>query len=225
MNNIIMVEQGTPEWFAQRLGRITASNFGALMTMPRSRKDREAGLISQTTRSYLVKKVSEVLTGTSKEFSTSSLEWGSNTEDEARKIYELENMVEVKQIGFAVLNSNPIIGGSPDGLVNEDGIIEIKCPDSDTFAGYLLGDSIVKSYMAQIQGNLWILDRFWCDFIVYDPRVIREDLRIHIVRVKRDDEYIAKIAGAVDKALIYYGAMLDQLGLTFEDVLNVKYKA
>lgn len=224
-NNIIMVEQGSPEWFAQRLGRITASNFGALMTLPRSKKDREAGLISETARTYLVKKVSEVLTGMSKEFTTQSMEWGSETEDEARKIYELENMVEVKQIGFAILESNPIVGGSPDGLVGDDGIIEIKCPDSNTFTGYLLGDSIVKGYMAQIQGNLWILDRSWCDFIVYDPRVIREDLRIHIVRVNRDDEYISKIAQAVDRALIHYGAMLNKLGLSFDDILNVKYQA
>lgn len=220
-----MVEQGTPEWFTQRLGRITASNFGALMTLPRSKKDREAGLISETARTYLVKKVSEVLTGMSKEFTTQSIEWGSETEDEARKIYELENMVEVKQIGFAILESNPIVGGSPDGLVGDDGIIEIKCPDSNTFTGYLLGDSIVKGYMAQIQGNLWILDRSWCDFIVYDPRVIREDLRIHIVRVNRDDEYISKIAQAVDRALIHYGAMLNKLGLSFDDILNVKYQA
>lgn len=220
-----MVEQGSPEWFAQRLGRITASNFGALMTLPRSKKDREAGLISETARTYLVKKVSEVLTGMSKEFTTQSMEWGSETEDEARKIYELENMVEVKQIGFAILESNPIVGGSPDGLVGDDGIIEIKCPDSNTFTGYLLGDSIVKGYMAQIQGNLWILDRSWCDFIVYDPRVIREDLRIHIMRVDRDDEYISKIAQAVDRALINYGAMLNKLGLSFDDILNVKYQA
>jgi len=220
MDNIIMVEQGSPEWFAQRLGRITASNFGALMTMPRSKKDREAGLISQTTRSYLIKKVSEVLTGTHKEFSTSALEWGSDTEDEARKIYELENMVEVKQIGFAILKSNPIVGGSPDGLVNDDGMIEVKCPNSDTFTGYLLGDSIIKSYMAQIQGNLWILERKWCDFIVYDPRVIDEKLRIHIERVYRDEEYIKKIADAVEKALIHYEKMLKQLGLGFDDILN-----
>lgn len=224
-NNIIMVEQGSPEWFEQRLGRITASNFGALMTMPRSKKDREVGLISETARTYLIKKVSEVLTGMSKEFTTQSMEWGSETEDEARKIYELENMVEVKQIGFAILESNPIVGGSPDGLVGDDGIIEIKCPDSNTFTGYLLGDSIVKGYMAQIQGNLWILDRSWCDFIVYDPRVIREDLRIHIMRVNRDDEYISKIAQAVDRALINYGAMLNKLGLSFDDILNVKYQA
>jgi len=224
-NNIIMVEQGSPEWFAQRLGRITASNFGALMTLPRSKKDREAGLISETARTYLIKKVSEILTGMSKEFTTQSMEWGSETEDEARKIYELENMVEVKQIGFAILESNPIVGGSPDGLVGDDGIIEIKCPDSNTFTGYLLGDSIVKGYMAQIQGNLWILDRSWCDFIVYDPRVIREDLRIHIMRVNRDDEYISKIAQAVDRALIHYGSMLNQLGLSFDDILNVKYQA
>lgn len=220
-----MVEQGSPEWFAQRLGRITASNFGALMTLPRSKKDREAGLISETARTYLIKKVSEVLTGMSKEFTTQSMEWGSETEDEARKIYELENMVEVKQIGFAILESNPIVGGSPDGLVGDDGMIEIKCPDSNTFTGYLLGDSIVKGYMAQIQGNLWILDRLWCDFIVYDPRVIREDLRIHIMRVNRDDEYISKIAQAVDRALIHYGAMLNKLGLSFDDILNVKYQA
>lgn len=221
-----MVEQGSPEWFEQRLGRLTASNFGTLMTLPRSRKDRELGLMSQSTRSYLIGKVSEVLTGTSKNITpTKALEWGSATEDEARSIYELERMVEVKQIGFAVLNTNPIIGGSPDGLVGEDGMIEIKCPDSDTFTGYLLGDSIVKNYMAQIQGNLWILNRKWCDFIVYDPRVVREDLRIKIIRVERDEDYIAKIQLAVHSALNHYKAMLGQLGLSFEDIKNVKYQA
>jgi len=226
MDNIIMVEQGSPEWFEQRLGRLTASNFGTLMTLPRSRKDRELGLMSQSTRSYLIGKVSEVLTGTSKNItSTKALEWGSATEDEARSIYELERMVEVKQIGFAVLSYNPVVGGSPDGLVGEDGIIEIKCPDSDTFTGYLLGDSIVKNYMAQIQGNLWILNRKWCDFIVYDPRVVREDLRIKIIRVERDEEYIAKIQLAVQSALNHYKAMLGQLGLSFEDIKNVKYQA
>ena len=226
MDNIIMVEQGSPEWFEQRLGRLTASNFGTLMTLPRSRKDRELGLMSQSTRSYLIGKVSEVLTGTSKNItSTKALEWGSATEDEARSIYELERMVEVKQIGFAVLPLHPVIGGSPDGLVGEDGIIEIKCPDSDTFTGYLLGDSIVKNYMAQIQGNLWILNRKWCDFIVYDPRVVREDLRIKIIRVERDEEYIAKIQLAVQSALNHYKAMLGQLGLSFEDIKNVKYQA
>lgn len=226
MDNIIMVEQGSPEWFEQRLGRLTASNFGTLMTLPRSRKDRELGLMSQSTRSYLIGKVSEVLTGTSKNItSTKALEWGSATEDEARSIYELDRMVEVKQVGFAVLNTNPIIGGSPDGLVGEDGMIEIKCPDSDTFTGYLLGDSIVKNYMAQIQGNLWILDRKWCDFIVYDPRVVREDLRLKIIRVERDEEYIAKIQLAVHNALNHYKAMLGQLGLSFEDIKNVKYQA
>ncbi|NLA27981.1 MAG: YqaJ viral recombinase family protein [Firmicutes bacterium] len=226
MDNIIMVEQGSPEWFEQRLGRLTASNFGTLMTLPRSRKDRELGLISQSTRSYLIGKVSEVLTGTSKNItSTKALEWGSATEDEARSIYELDRMVEVKQVGFAVLNTNPIIGGSPDGLVGEDGMIEIKCPDSDTFTGYLLGDSIVKNYMAQIQGNLWILNRKWCDFIVYDPRVVREDLRLKIIRVERDEEYINKVRLAVENALKHYRAMLGQLGLSFEDIKNVKYQA
>jgi len=96
----------------------------------------------------------------------------------------------------------------------------VKCPNSDTFTGYLLGDSIIKSYMAQIQGNLWILERKWCDFIVYDPRVIDEKLRIHIERVYRDEEYIKKIADAVEKALIHYEKMLKQLGLGFDDILN-----
>lgn len=225
MDNIMTMEQGSPEWFEQRLGRLTASSFGCLMTMPRSKKDREAGLISKTTESYLIKKVSEVLTGTSKELKTEALEWGSVTEDEARKMYELENIVKVEQIGFATLKSNSIVGGSPDGLVDAKGMIEIKCPDSDTFTAYLFNQPIPKGYMIQMQGNMWILDRDWCDFIVYDPRIKKEELRMFIKRVYRDEAQIALIASAVDRSLRYYKVMLERLGLSFDDILNVKYQA
>lgn len=217
---LLEVEQGSEEWFKQRLGKVTASKFGDLLRLPRNKAEKEAGMLSKSARTYLIQKVSEVLTGSSKELKTESLTWGNEIEDEARKIYELEKMVEVKQVGFIPWKLNPIVGGSPDGLVGDDGIIEIKCPDSDTFTGYLLGNSIPKNYMAQIQGNLMITDRKWCDFIVYDPRVKREDLRMTITRIQRSAIEIDKIQNAIYRTLDNYERMLGVIGLNFDNVLN-----
>jgi len=226
MEEILTTNQGTPEWFNSRLGRLTASRFGDLLTQPRSKKDKEAGIVSQTTRSYLVEKLSEVLTGTSREFDNDGMDWGTQNEQEARDFYEFKNIAEVKQTGFIVLKENQMVGCSPDGLIGEDGTLEIKCPyNTNNMVEYMFDSPIPKDYYAQIQGGLWILDRKWCDFVVYDPRIKNEELRMHIRRIQRDEAFIETLKEAVEFSLNYYEAMLKRVGLSFEDILNDKHEA
>ena len=226
MEEIITTDQRTDEWFKSRLGRLTASRFGDLLTQPRSTKDKEAGIVSQTTKSYLIEKLSEVLTGTSREFDNEGMDWGTQTEQEAREFYEFQNIAEVEQTGFVVLKENPMVGCSPDGLVGEDGTLEIKCPfNTNNMVEYMFDGPIPNNYYAQIQGGLWILDRKWCDFVVYDPRIKNAELRMHVRRIYRDEIFIEKLKASVDTALKYYEAMLKRVGLTFEDVLNDKPEA
>jgi exodeoxyribonuclease (lambda-induced) len=226
MEDIILentIEQGTEDWFKQRLGKITASRFSVLLTQPRSKADREKGLLAKTTRTYLLQKISEVLTGTSKELKTEALTWGSETEDEARRFYELENMVEVEQVGFIPWKENPVVGGSPDGLVGDDGMVEFKCPDSETFTKYLFDEPIPKEYRVQMLGNLMITDRKWCDFVMYDPRVKNEKLRMITTRFVRSAVEIEVLKEAIDRVLSVYEAMLMRVGLTLKDVLDDKH--
>jgi len=228
MEDIILentIKQGTEEWMKQRLGKITASKFAVLLTQPKSRIDKERGLLAKTTEAYLMQKVSEVLTGTSKELKTEALTWGSETEDEARRFYELENMVEVKQVGFIPWKENPIVGGSPDGLVGDDGMVEFKCPDSETFTRYLFDEPIPKEYKVQMLGNLMIGDRKWCDFVMYDPRIKNEKLRMVVRRFERSALEIDILKGALERTLRVYEAMLKRVGLSFEDILNDKHEA
>jgi len=226
MEDVILentIEQGTEAWFEQRLGKITASRFGCLLAQPKSKIEKEAGMISKTARTYLIQKVSEVLTGTGKELKTEALTWGSETEDEARRFYELENMVEVKQVGFIPWEKNPIVGGSPDGLVGDDGMVEFKCPDSETYTKYLFDEPIPKEYKIQMLGNLMITDRKWCDFVMYDPRIKNEKLRMVTTRYVRSAVEIDTLESAIERTLKVYEAMLMRVGLTFKDVLNDKH--
>ena len=225
MDNIHTMEQGSEEWFNIRIGRITASRFGDLLTQPRSKKDKEAGVLSQTTKSYILEKITEVMTGEHKELSGSALAWGKDTEQEAREFYELKYLTEVKEVGFVVKEDNKLIGGSPDGLVEEDGMIEIKCPyNSNNHIDYLFGGQIPRGYLAQIQGNLGITGRAWCDFVSYDPRIQNEEHKMFVKRIIRDEEFIARIDRAIDIALIRYRELLAHVGITFEDILNDKYQ-
>jgi len=221
---LVIDEQGSQGWFDARIGKLTASRFGGLLTRPRSKKDKEAGLVSKTTETYLREKVTEVLTGETRQLSSEALTWGSETENDAREFYELNKLVEVEQVGFISWKENLMVGGSPDGLVGLDGIIEIKCPyDSNNHTVYLYNKEIPKAYYAQIQGNLFITDRKWCDFIVYNPRVIDDKYKMIVIRIERDEEFIKKLKEVIGISLNNLEEMLKVVDLTFEDVLERKY--
>lgn len=177
--------QNSDEWFAVRLGKVTASNFSTVIGKP-----------GVTRTKYMLKLMAEAGTGEREaSYKNSAMEWGTETEPLARDYYEQVNDCEVRQVGFVELNSD--VGVSPDGLVGEDGLLEIKCPYSSTHVGYIIADKLPATYKAQVQGQLWVTGRKWCDFVSYDPRY--KPRPYWFIRVKRDEEYIAELEVKVGK--------------------------
>jgi len=182
---IHQLEQGAPEWNEVRLGKFTASTFGKLF-MAKSTKGYN-DLINQV--------VYERITGESPEsYSNQWMDRGTELEPEARMSYELLTFNKVHQVGF--IEYNEWIGGSPDGLIDTDGIIEIKCPKSSTLIDYALSDKIPKDYEWQMQGNLYISERDYCDFFVYHPKL--NPLQI---RVNRDEQKIKQLESELEIAI------------------------
>ena len=181
---IVDVEQGSQEWLDIRLGLISASRFKDILTEPRSK----AGVLSATAESYLHSLIAEIVTGKQAEISGKPLEWGTEHESKARIEYEFERGFSVVEKGICI-HATRMIGASPDGFVDDDGMIEIKCP-------YVSGNHIKTvingmpdEHIPQIQGNLWINGREWCDFISYDPRITVAS-RLYVERIYRDEKMI-----------------------------------
>lgn len=200
------IYQGTPEWFNDRLFHFTSSELYKLLTKPKSKQDQEAGKPSKTAEEYIFEKLAEDLTGRYDDsLDTKALRWGETYEADARLAYETVTGNSVDLCGF--IEWSKIFGGSPDGLVGEDGIIEIKCPfNTSNHVRYLLLESqyelneLKPEYYAQIQGNLLVTGRKWCDFISYDPRCIRPELALKILRANRDENFIKKAVEAIRNA-------------------------
>jgi predicted phage-related endonuclease len=183
-------EQGTPEWMARRCGNVTASYFHAVMD--RTKKGTEGA----SRRNYRVQVVCERITGIPTEHYVSlEMEWGTEHEPIARMAYEAATGCIVEQVGYQPHPMLQRVGGSPDGLVGDDGIIEIKCCTTPVHVTAMLtGD--MSAYQDQVHGYLWITGRKWCDMVLYDPR-LPDGLKLHVQRIGRDDAYIAKIEAEV----------------------------
>jgi len=180
------VEQRSPEWFAARCGIPTASRFGDLLT-PKTMK------LSASSTPYLYELLAEWLTGKPKpQFQNDAMMHGTLTEPEAREYYEMRTGRKVEEIGFAVHDSLQF-GASPDGMVGEDGQIEIKCPYQNGHMEVLLTGEVPAKYRAQVQGQLLVTGRAWCDFISYHPEMPGE-----IIRVERDEALIAAMRDALE---------------------------
>lgn len=209
MNNNL---QRTAEWYSDRLYMFTSSELHKLLSEPREKKAKETGELSKSAKTYIYDKLAETLTaGTCldyKNFTTKETLWGIDHEPTAIFIYEEKTGVKVEGCGF--IKFNDYFGGSPDGLVNDDGIIEVKCPyNSSNHIENLLINSqeefkeIRGEYYAQIQGNLINTKRQWCDFISYDPRCQSPLFQIKILRIIRDVEFIDKVLSKLEKAHMY----------------------
>ncbi|MBL4886790.1 MAG: YqaJ viral recombinase family protein [Planctomycetaceae bacterium] len=189
---IVDIEQGSEEWLRLRLGLVSASRFKDLMTEPKSKADKENGVLSATAKTYMMELIAEILTGKQKEISGRPLDWGKDNEKSAQIEYSFEQGVTVDEIGIC-LTGDKQIGASPDGFVGDYGGLEIKCPyNSAIHIATILSDVMPKEHMAQVQGNMLVNDRKWWDFVSYDPRIDGEG-RIFITRINRDDEYIEKL--------------------------------
>jgi putative phage-type endonuclease len=187
------MEQRTPEWFAKRLGLVTASRIADVMA-----KTKTGASASRS--GYMAQLVTERLTGAPTEgFQSAAMEWGIEQEPHARAAYEAREGVLVDEVDFV---RHPLLeaGASPDGLVGEDGLIEIKCPATSTMLEYIEDRSVPRKYILQIQWQLACTGRNWCDFVAFDPR-LPEHLRLLVIRVPRDEGVIAEIAGEVGRFL------------------------
>ena len=179
-----MFEQGSPEWFAARAGKVTASRVADVLSKVKTGE-------SASRKNLRTELVIERLTGAKTEgFSNAAMEWGVETEPMARAAYEVATGNLVDQIAFI---DHPIIenfGCSPDGLVGDNGLVEIKCPNSATHLEYLEADKPPNKYITQMQAQMACTNREWCDFVSFDPR-LPDGLQLLIVRVNRDDKFIA----------------------------------
>ena len=190
-----MIEQRTIEWFAARLGKVTASKIADVMASGR------AGAPSVTRSNYLAQLLCERLTGRPTEgFTSDAMQHGTDNEPIAINAYEMHRDVIVSPIGFVDHPTIAMSGASPDGLVGEDGLIEVKCPNSATHLATLKGGSIDGRYLKQMQWQMACTGRKWCDFVSFDPRM-PEHLQLHVRHVPFDPVMVREIESAVQEFL------------------------
>lgn len=186
--------QGTDEWKAARLAKVTASRIADLMAKTKTG-------YGASRANYMAELLCERLTGTSADrYVSPAMAWGTATEDEARAAYEFAHDVIVETVGFVPHPAIAEAGASPDGYVGADGLVEFKCPNTATHIDTLLSQAVPERYVLQIQFQLACTGRLWCDFASYDPR-LPEDMRLFVATVKRDPATIATIESEVVKFL------------------------
>lgn len=195
--------QGSPEWLADRCGVASASRFAAIMATIKSGEAAER-------RNYRADLIVERLTGKPLEtFQTAAMRQGIEREPDARRAYEARTGNLVDQVGFC-RHDVLLVGASPDGLVDEDGGLEIKCPERPTHLRYLQQDMEPPEYTWQIQGGMWITGRAWWDFVSYNPD-FPEHLQLIVRRIKRNEEAIKKLSGEIVRFLAEVDAELERI--------------
>jgi putative phage-type endonuclease len=174
---IITAEQRSPEWYASRCGVPSASQFDRIVEI--------TGKVSKQRTKYLYTLAGEIITGIPEvAYQNGAMLRGIELEEEARVMYELVKGVEVQKVGFC-MNESPVYGASPDGFIGEEGVLEIKSPLMSTHVGYLVDGCMPSDYIQQVQGQLLVTEREWCDFVSYYP-----GMKPLIVRVERDEAFI-----------------------------------
>lgn len=195
-----MIIQGSDEWKALRCGKVTASRVADIIATTKSGP-------AASRANYMAELIAERLTGTTADgFTNGAMQWGTEHEPDARIAYEFMRDVEVQQVGFVEHPTILMSGASPDGLVLDDGLIEIKCPNTATHLETLLSGSVPGRYNTQMQWQMICTDRQWCDFVSYDPR-LPESMRLFIKRVTRDttptiEQAVIQFIDELDKKLV-----------------------
>lgn len=180
-----MMDQRSAEWFAARLGRLTASRVSDMMARTKSGP-------SASRANYAWELAIERLTGDpTPSFCSPAMQWGVDTEDRARAAYQIHALVTVEEVGF-IEHRTLFAGASPDGLIGSDGMVEIKCPNPATHGETLLNGTIADKYMKQMQFQMACAGRAWCDFVSFDPR-FPEPMQLWTKRIERDDAMIGEI--------------------------------
>ena len=197
-------DQRTEDWYAARIGKATASRFRDATAYLRS------GDPAQAQRDYRTELVVERLTQQPiQRYVTAAMTWGTEQEPAARTAYELRTGTSVEETGF-IAHDTLLAGCSPDGLVDWDGLIEIKCPFNSAVHIETLLNGMPDEHRAQVQGQMWITGRQWCDFVSYDPRM-PEPLQLHVQRIQRDPSFIADLEAKVTSFLQQVGTLVAAL--------------
>ncbi len=196
--NVEHIEQGTPEWKAIRCGRVTASRVADIVARTKTG-------YSASRANYMAELVAERLTGTVADgFTNAAMEWGTAQEGDARLAYSFRANADVEQVGFVHHPQIQMAGASPDGLVGDVGLVEIKCPNTSTHIDTLLSGTVPGKYLTQMHWQMACTGRAWCDFVSFDPRM-PEEMRLFVQRVNRDEERIAELEGEVMGFLVELG--------------------
>lgn len=199
-----MMEQHSAEWYAARLGKVTASRVADLMAKTKSG-------YSASRANYMAELICERLTMTQADkFTNAAMQWGTECEPQARVAYEFLTDREVTETGFVLHGMIADFGASPDGLVGIDGLVEIKCPNTATHIETLLSEVIPGKYVTQMQAQMSCTGRAWCDFVSFDPRM-PADMQIWIRRVERDAAVIAEMEAEISTFLADMAQKLDSL--------------
>jgi putative phage-type endonuclease len=202
--------QGSAEWLQARVGKVTASRVADVCA-----KTKTGWGASR--KNYMAELVAERLTGVpAQQYVNQAMQWGTDTEPQARAAYEFFSDATVREVGFIPHPSIPDSGASPDGEVADDGLLEIKCPNTATHIETVLGGCVPDKYVMQMQWQMACTGRQWCDFVSFDPR-LPEGVNLFIRRIKRDDKAIAHIEEAVRE-------FLTELDATVKTLLTLKEK-
>ena len=204
------VEQRSPEWFASRLGKVTASRVADVIAKTKSG-------YSASRDNYMAQLICERLTGQQGEsFTNAAMTWGTETEPLARSAFEAYADVMVEEVGFVPHPSIEISGASPDGLVGLFGMLEIKCPNTATHIDTLLTQTVPSKYITQMQWQMACCERQWCEFVSFDPR-LPQDLQLFVKRVEFNQTYVAML----EEEVINF---LEELEIKVAKLTNLKVK-
>ena len=196
--------QGSDQWKALRLGKVTASRVADVVARTKTG-------YGASRANYAAQLIAERLTGVPAEsYTNAAMQHGTDTEPEARSAYEFYQGVTVAEVAFVAHPTIAEAGCSPDGLVGDAGMVEIKCPNTATHLETLLGQSVPGKYEKQMQFQMACCGRKWVDFVSYDPRM-PEHMRLFVMRVERDDKQIAELETEVTMFLLEMSAKLAQL--------------
>ena len=190
-----MIQQGTPEWHQLRLGKVTASRVADILAKTKTGP-------SASRNNYLIELALQRVTKTIEEsYTNAAMEWGTQTEPQARVAYEVKTSNFVDQVAFIDHPSINGFGCSPDGLITgKNALIEIKCPNSATHWSYIKDNKPPQKYFIQMQAQMAVTGAKWCDFVSFDPRM-PERSQLLIVNVPRDDEFIGNMEAEIKQFL------------------------
>ena len=198
------MDQRSEEWFKARLGKVTASRVADVIAKTKTG-------YSASRDNYMAQLVVERLTNTQAEtFTNAAMQWGTDQEPFARAAYEIQQNVLVDETGLIDHPTIEMAGASPDGLIGEDGLVEIKCPNTATHIDTLLTQTVPGKYITQMQFQMACTGRKWCDFVSFDPRMPAK-AQLFVKRVQRDDVFIKEIESEIKKFLAEVTAKVEQL--------------